>query len=252
MEKVKKEGKELTALGVFFTALEYTVLFFVFVIMCWLIAFNVRYKCYIIEGASMQPYLNPSLARNSQDGTEDGAYIDIYGHIDVYDAVVIAGYGEEGEIAKRVLATEGQYITIKKDGGYFYIYRIDDEQTFTTLADYKIVESIETTGYEVDYERWNDLSNTNGYESKFYNKFLSTDNEVKEFDGVKFVKVPEGKYLCLGDNREWSADSRYYGFFDKKDIVGDVEFLIKDYNFGNRLLGIIRFFWEDVERLFAR
>ena len=37
------------------------------------------------------------------------------------------------------------------------------------------------------------------------------------------VRVPEGKYLMMGDNRDNSADSRWFGFVDRDAIVGRVD-----------------------------
>ena len=39
------------------------------------------------------------------------------------------------------------------------------------------------------------------------------------------VKVPEGQLLMLGDNRNWSADSRDWGFLPEQNIIGVVEFV---------------------------
>ncbi len=36
------------------------------------------------------------------------------------------------------------------------------------------------------------------------------------------VAVPNGEYFMLGDNRDDSADSRYFGFFPRREIMGRV------------------------------
>ena len=33
-------------------------------------------------------------------------------------------------------------------------------------------------------------------------------------------RVPAGKYLMMGDNRDNSADSRVWGFLDRHEVVG--------------------------------
>ncbi|STX51424.1 signal peptidase I (lepB-1) [Legionella busanensis] len=49
---------------------------------------------------------------------------------------------------------------------------------------------------------------------------LPSRNALRTFGPVK---VPKGQFLMLGDNRDYSADSRYFGFVPRKQIIGKAE-----------------------------
>jgi signal peptidase I len=44
------------------------------------------------------------------------------------------------------------------------------------------------------------------------------------------LTVPEGMYLMLGDNRDNSADSRYFGFVPRRNIVGRATRVVASFN----------------------
>ena len=61
-------------------------------------------------------------------------------------------------------------------------------------------------------------------------EFPFRDNCTYSVEGVT-CKVPQGHYFAMGDNRDNSLDSRYWGFVPEANIVGKAFFVWM--NFGN-------------------
>lgn len=60
------------------------------------------------------------------------------------------------------------------------------------------------------------------YQARQEERLWTEDFSSYQIDGNKGGRIPEGKYLVLGDNRAFATDSRYYGFVDEKDVIGIV------------------------------
>lgn len=54
------------------------------------------------------------------------------------------------------------------------------------------------------------------------NELFTEDFSTKQLSTDGTSRIPEGKFLVLGDNRFYASDSRFYGYVDEKDIIGTV------------------------------
>lgn len=91
--------------------------------------------------------------------------------------------------------------------------------------DYLIKRVIGLPGEEIEY-----IDNV-----LYVNGKVVKDKYANGNTGNFKTKVKNNSYFVLGDNREDSLDSRFYGSFNKKKILGKTNFTLFPFNrFGNK------------------
>ena len=109
-------------------------------------------------------------------------------------------------------------------------YRFTDIKRFDIVVvdgekEYLIKRVIGLPGEKIEYKN-NKLYVNGKYVKDKYGKKITNDFSVK---------VPKDSYFVLGDNRTNSLDSRYFGAFKKKEILGKTNFTIFPFNrFGKK------------------
>lgn len=151
-----------------------------------------------VNGASMNYTLldKEQVIIKPQEQYERGDIIAFYGNLEdplntgLQDA---SGNIQETRYVKRIVAVGGDTVEGKKDG--LYINGEKAEEPY--LANEQKAFPIE----------WNIQNLAKG-------EYWADDKNA--------TVVPEGEYFVLGDNREVSDDSRYFGFINPSSILGKV------------------------------
>lgn len=117
---------------------------------------------------------------------------------------------------------EGQILILNKFDYHFNEIERYDIVVIKVGKSEIIKRVIGLPGETIEYR--NNILYIDGHEETSEYNFDTEDFTLKSICNCD--KIPEDKYLVLGDNRQVSSDSRIIGLIDKKDIQGTTQISI--------------------------
>jgi signal peptidase I len=145
---------------------------------------------------------------------------------------VIGTPGDTVEYRDKQLIINGQPITQKPDGNYGYMASGLNYITTDVKAEHL---------GDHDHKMMVQADAPSVMPSQVLDNFPHRDNCSYDGQGRSFVcKVPKGYYFMMGDNRDGSNDSRYWGFVPDANIVGRAFLIWMNFDELKRIGTIIR------------
>lgn len=122
------------------------------------------------------------------------------------DIIVFFSPKDGTRLVKRVIAGPGDTIAMRNNVLYLNGQRLD----------YELIKS-NPFAHETYEDREAILAREKLRDTPHWVLALPNVPSLRNFEERK---VPEGKYFVMGDSRDNSADSRFFGFVERKQIVG--------------------------------
>lgn len=137
------------------------------------------------------------------------------------DIVVFYSPTDGKRMVKRVVGIPGDVIAMRDNQLYINGERLDYQP--------------------IDQDRYAQVMAEQLAESQFYRESLPGKKHPVMMlpsrparRSFKKIVVPEGHYYMMGDNRDNSADSRYFGFVSRKQILGRANAIVISLDIDNR------------------
>lgn len=187
-----------------------------------------------VVGTSMQPTINLSVESNVDEDHCDIVYYNADKSYQNNDIVIVSNNNNEyindsdvDFLIKRVIACPGQSITFfltKTEGFllarvYYYDFVVKDSNGNVIEIDDSFITE-EMSFSETEYLSY--LTNTDF--SYFSEVFANLRNyATDESKAQTTIQITDNEYFVMGDNRNNSTDSRFFGAVTKNTISGEVK-----------------------------
>lgn len=144
-------------------------------------------------------------------------------------------------LVKRVIAVGGDHVAVEDDeiivnGVRYPVERVTDYAILSDIDYPKINTGQSKEDLELFIESILDPATGETVKEHYMMKHIFNDAYSNNMRNPQRTwRVPEGKYMVMGDNRDNSDDSRRWGFVDADDIHGKVFMIYFSVNWNSRM-----------------